>query len=279
MLAYLPSYSYSNEVVYGVTQNAANNGLSWVMTNVLPQQAGLTVGNVIYQYTTVKNPEDDMLVHVQNEDAQGPGYIFRETDDWSGIPGNTINKAVSVGGIPISRWGPGSIEVEGEGKVTDPSVIYTYQYDPCFDPQTNPSCPGYKDPFVASLETPEVVDPLDDTFVQDELDRKAVMDEEDQEDRDRKKVASKKKIDERLEKLLGAVNTTVMSVLDQTKHAELMAMQFMPQTYYENIPGGVYEETIVLDGGNLPDNKNSKRNEFAQQILHEKMVNQQYENK
>ena len=55
------------------------------MQNILPQQAGLTVGNVIYKYTAVKNEQDDMLVHVQNEDALGDGYIFRETDDWSGL--------------------------------------------------------------------------------------------------------------------------------------------------------------------------------------------------
>ena len=64
------------------------------MQNILPQQAGLTVGNVIYRYTAVKNIEDDMLVHVQNEDALGDGYIFRETDDWSGLEGNKIYKII-----------------------------------------------------------------------------------------------------------------------------------------------------------------------------------------
>ena len=67
--------------------------MEWVMTNVLPQQAGLTVGNVIYQYDTVKQTEDEMLVHVQNEDAQGEGYIFRETDNWSGLPSNRIRRS------------------------------------------------------------------------------------------------------------------------------------------------------------------------------------------
>ena len=60
------------------------------MQNILPQQAGLTVGNVIYRYTAVKNIDDDMLVHVQNENALGTGYIFRETDDWSGLEGLSL---------------------------------------------------------------------------------------------------------------------------------------------------------------------------------------------
>ena len=80
LLAYC-SYSCS-EIIYSESKVDAYN---WVMQNVLPQQAGLTVGSVIYRYTAVKNIEDDMLVHVQNEDALGSGYIFRETDDWSGL--------------------------------------------------------------------------------------------------------------------------------------------------------------------------------------------------
>ena len=75
------------------------------MQNILPQQAGLTVGSVIYRYTAVKNIEDDMLVHVQNEDALGDGYIFRETDDWSGLEGNNIYKVVPVGAIPLGKMG------------------------------------------------------------------------------------------------------------------------------------------------------------------------------
>jgi hypothetical protein len=66
------------------------------MQNVLPQQAGLTVGNVVYRYETVKNTEDDMVVYVQNENSAGDGYIFRERDDWSGLPGNKIYKVVGV---------------------------------------------------------------------------------------------------------------------------------------------------------------------------------------
>src|SRR5210317_1007511 len=103
------SYSYSEEI-FG-TGNAS--GLTWTMENVLPAQSGLTVNSVFYRYTTVKNPLDDMIVHVQNEDALGSGYIFRSSDDWSGLPGNTINKLIGVESIPRERWGNGSIEVEG----------------------------------------------------------------------------------------------------------------------------------------------------------------------
>lgn len=272
------SYSDGTDIVYGSTNNAASDGLSWYMTNVLPQQTGLQVNGVIYRYTAVKNANDDMLVHVQNENALGEGYIFRETDDWSGIPGNTINKVVPVNGIDISYWGPGSIEVEGFGSVKNPSVVYTYQYDPCFDPQSRPDCPGYKDPFVMSLDDVDVVDPLDNDLIQDELDRKAALDDEDQEDRDRKKMKSKKKIDERLEKVLGIVNTSILAATAQAKHAELLALAMLPTSYTSTtMDGGSYEESVTLLDKKIEDNKKGLRNNLAQQLLHQQMVDLQYE--
>ena len=42
--------------------------------------------------------------------------------------------------------GAGSITVEGEGRVTDPVVIYSYRIDECYDEQSNPACPGYVKP-------------------------------------------------------------------------------------------------------------------------------------
>lgn len=271
------SYSSDTDIVYGSTQNAASEALQWTMTTVLPQQTGLMVNGVVYRYTTEKDPNDPLLVHVQNENARGEGYIFRETDDWSGLPSNTINKAVPISNIDISYWGDGSIVTEGFGTVKNASVIYTYQYDPCFDPQSRPDCPGYKDPFVLELGEVEVVDPLDDDLIQDELDRKAMLDDEDQEDRDRKKVKSKKKLDERLEKVLGIVNTTILAAEAQAKHAELMALAQIPTTYTVSISGGTYEETTVLLDKKLPENRKGLRNNLAQQLKHQEMVDMQYE--
>jgi hypothetical protein len=255
------SYSYSEEV-FGTSQNAAQTGLNWVMTNVLPQQAGLTVNSVIYRYTAVKDPATGMIVYVQNENAQGPGYIFRSVDDWSGLPGNTINKVVSVANIPRELWGDGSIEVDGQGFVTDASVVYGYQYDPCFDPQTSPDCPGYKDPFLMELMEPEIVDPLDDDLLQKELDRKAALRDEDQEER-----------------VLGIVNETLLAAEAQALAAELLAMNFIPQAYYTTIPDTKYEETVILKDTQLPKNPRSQRLGLAQQLLHEELVNSQYEKK
>jgi len=245
------------------------------MQNILPQQAGLTVGNVIYRYTAVKNIEDDMLVHVSNEDALGDGYIFRETDDWSGLEGNKIYKVIPVGAIPLERWGDGSIEVEGTGSVVDPSVVYTYQYDPCFDPQSDPTCPGYKIPYDPSL-IPEVEfnDPLQDELVLAEMEKQAKIDEEEEYERKQRN----KKIKVNLEKMLGGVNASAMDAQASLTEQALFAMNYIPRSYTGSLKGGVYADTVVLVDGKLPDNKKAKRVGLAQQLLHEQMVEAQYDN-
>ena len=272
------SYSYS-DTIYGSTPNSAANGYNWVMTNILPQQAGLTVGNVIYRYTAVKNTSDDMVVHVQNENALGEGYIFRSSDDWSGLPGNTINKVVPVDDIDISYWGNGSIQVDGFGTVEDASVIYTYQYDPCFDPQSTPDCPGYITP--VEFDTNQVSYEEDQQYIQAELDRKKTLkDEEEQEEADRKTMLAKKRgeDDERLGVLLGIVNTDALSQEQLVLHGLLTSTNSLTSSYYAAIPGGTYQETIALIDSKLPDAKKGLRVNLATQILHQKMVDLQYAN-
>ena len=272
------SYSYSEEV-FGSTTNAASAGYNWVMTNLLPAQAGLQVNGVVYRYTAVKNTDDDMVVHVQNENARGAGYIFRSSDDWSGLPGNTINKVVPVNNVDISYWGNGSIQVDGFGTVEDARVVYTYQFDPCFDPQSNPTCAGYIVPIDYAAE--EIAYEEDQNYIQDELDRKQTLqDEEDQEETDRKATIARKKkeSDERLEVLLGLVNTTELSQDQLLKHSELTLTNSFSSSYYNDIQGGNYKETLALIDNKLPDSNKGLRVNLATQILHQKLVDLQYDN-
>lgn len=268
-----PSYSFSEEV-YGTTNNAAQAGLNWVMANVLPEYAGLEVNGLIYQYTAVKDPESDMIVWVQNEYADGNGYIFRNADDWSGLPGNTISKAFAFPNLPATLWGPGSIDVDGEGKVEDASVVYSYRYDTCFDPQTDPSCPGYEEP----VKVPEIdiYDPLQDELIQKELEDKARMQQE-EEEADRQRRRREWALSNSLEKLLGGADNP--GLIDPI--AEAMALALTSKTfsegYYSSLEGKEYLETIVLNGGDISDNKKARRSNLAQQLLHQQMVDSQYE--
>ena len=271
------SYSYSN-TVYGVTQNAASAGYNWVMTQVLPQQAGLQVSNVLYQYSVQKEQEDDMLVHVQNENAQGAGYIFRETDNWSGLPSNTIRKNVSVPDIDIGYWGMGSIEVEGTGEVVDAEVFYAYKFDPCFDPQSSPACPGYDDPFKLEQMEVQVYDPLQDQIIQDELDRKTNRraQREEEERLERLKIAQEAEEKAGLESLLGIEDTGEFSAEQIALHNQLMALRGIPSTYLNSLVGGTYEDTIVLKDKVIPNNRRGLRVGLAQELKHQQLINLQY---
>lgn len=277
LLAYSSS-SYS-EQVFGTTQNAASSSYNWVMQNILPQQAGLTVSNVIYRYNAIKEVQDDMIVYVQNEDALGDGYVFREEDDWSGLPGTGIRKVIPVGAIPLQRWGDGSIEIQGEGSVENASVTYTYQYDPCFDPQSDPSCPDYQVPYNLEDIIPviEFEDPLQDEFIRAEMEKKAKLErEKEQEEYERKKLKQKVKVD--LEKMLGGLNMQMMNDSAILQEQALFAMNFIPTAYLDSLDGGEYNDVLEFERKEISDNRKARRAIFAQQLKHEKMLELQYDN-
>lgn len=217
-----------------------------------------------------------MKVHVGNLNPNGDGYTFRETDDWSGVPGNTITKSFTLNNIPFELWGRGSIEVEGKGEVTNPYVIYNYRIDECFDPQLNPSCPGYKKPMPVipevevynALEDNAVVDALDteDDFKYDE-DGNRIEDEEEEEKASRIELG-----------LASSKNAlTMLKVQGQSSIIDQMNKQTNIAMYYNTkINGGVYADVNSIADEQLPDNKKALRNNLAQQILHEKMIDMQY---
>jgi len=247
------------------------------MANVLPEGIGLDVNGLIYKYTTVKNPEDDMLVHVGNLNANGDGYTFKETDDWSGVPSNTIAKSFSLPNIPSAHWGNGSIEVEGTGEVKDAIVIYSYRLDKCFDPQADPSCAGYRQPVPPVIEY-EIYNALDDNAVVDNIDVKADADyDEDEAKRDEDE---EKEEQTRIELGLAQAENALTLTLDQGQSQIINAMNSSTNidTYYNSkINGGIYKDKVVLNGGNLPDNKKGLRNNLAQQLLHNQLVDLQYD--
>ena len=274
-LVLLPSYSYSEPYTYGATSNAASNALSWAMDSILPSIGGVDINGLLYRYTTVKDPDADMKVHVGNHNASGDGYTFRETDDWSGVPGNTIVKSFPLSNIPASQWGTGFVEVEGEGTVKDAVVIYNYRLDKCYDPQSDPTCAGYIKPMPVipevivydALEDDAVVDTLEaDEFQYDE-DGKLILDEEEEEE------------ETRIE--MGLTASANALTLFKTQGQDDIIMAINKQTninmyYNAKINGGTLNDAAGLKDGTIADNKKALRNNLAQQVLHEKMVDMQY---
>ena len=276
LLALWPSYSSCDPYSYGTTGNAASTALSWGMSSVLPDIPGLDVNGLLYKYTTIKNPEDGMKVHVSNLNETGDGYTFRETDDWSGVPGNTIVKSFPLDNIPTAQWGDGSITVEGQGSVTDPVVIYSFRIDECYDEQSNPACPGYVKP-IPVIPVVELYDVLEDEAAMGAIDEETDFEY----DEDGNLILSEEEEEEdtRLEMGLTASANALTLFKTQGQSDIIMAINLQTNInmyYNATINGGVYAETVGLADAEIPDNKKALRNNLAQQLLHEEMIDMQY---
>jgi hypothetical protein len=249
------------------------------MVNIMPDVIGLDVTGVYYRYSIGKDAQADALVHIQNENALGDGYIFRQTDDWSGIAGNTITKAVPVSNIPLRYWGVGSIEVEGEGTISDASVVYSYRVDECANPQASASCDGYEPPVpyvtIQELDTYDALE--DDAYriasqkTEQEYQEDTGPIEEQSDDKERKA---------RLERGLAASRNALALANGISQDAILAAMGYtadMDAYYTASIDGGSYADVPMLVDGKIPENKRGLRNGLAQQLLHEQMIDLQYQ--
>jgi len=275
LLALWPSYSSCDPYSYGTTGNAASTALSWSMSSVLPDIPGIDINGLLYKYTTVKDPDADMKVHIGNKNADADGYIFRKTDDWSGVPGNTIVRSFPLSNIPASQWGSGSIEVEGEGSVEDAVVIYSFRVDECYDEQSNPACPGYVKP-VPVVPVVEVYDVLEDDDAMS-----AIEADEFQYDEDGELILSEEEEEEETRIEMGLTASANALTLFKAQGQDDIIMAINQQTnltmyYNASINGGVYADAPGLADSEIADNKKALRNNLAQQLLHEKMVDMQY---
>ena len=82
------------------------------MPDILPDYSApnvsLQINGLTYYYVITKDATSDAKVYVRNEDAVNGGYIFEEVDDWSGVPGNSIQKYFRFPGSDAGLWGIGS---------------------------------------------------------------------------------------------------------------------------------------------------------------------------
>jgi hypothetical protein len=283
---FLPSYSAEADTTYGVTNNAINDGLTWSPVDVLPDfsspNVSLQVNGVTYYYVMSKDPTSDATVYVRNEDAVNGGYVFEEVDDWSGLPGNSILKNFRFAGIPGEQWGEGSITVDGDGTVSDASVIYLYKMDItepdiiCTNPIISPECPGFLDALYKYLEGLEYVDPEDEFYeywveiqedreVETEKDEIEVV-EENEEDNLEKSLKTDPDVG-------GFIDGFVQQgLLEQLANDPLIQPYYVVE-YPETI---VLQDTLQLEDTVLPDNNRAMR-QLANDAKHYSMVRSQYD--
>jgi hypothetical protein len=163
-------------------------------------------------------------------------------------------------------FGEGGIEVEGEGTVHNTSVVYNYRLLPDYTIEEQPTL--YIPDIQPDIELYNALE--DDALSSSEADI-AYSDEEEEED--------KEADTERLKRALRAADAAVGNAMAASQDMMMQAMTMavnMDAYYATEIKGGVYAETTELLDTQLPENRNGLRNGLAQQILHTKMVDEQY---
>lgn len=281
------SYCYSESITWGTTPNAADMGLQWSTGSYLPDASSpyvsVSINGLIYRYTMTKDASEDVIATVRNEDPINGGYVFEEVDDWSGVPGNSIKKVFRFGEIDSTRWGAGEIDVQGNGSVSNANVVYTYkmviedEIANCTGaPLSNPTCPGFMAALLEYLRglddlTPD--DPYYDEWVQLQL-------QEAMKEKDQAEVEQIKETEEDDLEVQMFGENKLSDLIDTEEQARILsALSNTPiiESYYiVNIPGGQYNDNIVMQDSNLPDNRRVMRN-LASDATHMAMVRSQYE--
>ena len=278
-------YSWADSI-YGVTNNAAQDALSWSMTGVLPDftspNVTLQVNGITYYYVISKDPAEDVKVYVRNEDAVNGGYIFEEVDDWSGLPGNSIQKNFRFAGIPGEQWGQGSMDVEGNGTISDPSMFYSYRMDitpdqvVCTNPLSDPTCPGFLNAVYKYVSGIQVMTP-DEEFYEYWLEFKESQKIELEKDDVVENFFEEEEED--LERLLRS-DPKVGGLVDLNRQQEMLK-KLNPEPllvpYYQvEYQGNEYPDKNIIDDKEMPDNNRALR-QLAGSARYYSMVRSQYD--
>ena len=237
-------------------------------------EEGMDISGVIYNYTAVKDPADNFTVTVQNENVDG-GYVYQETDDWSGKNGMKIQEVIPLSYTPIEQFGKGSIATTGTGSIEDASVLYMYRWDLCRNAQNDESCPNYIPPLPV-IPVIEIYDALDDEYVKDATEAKDDMGtDKDEEERETEEEDEEK---ERLEIALAATENA-LTIANTASQASLLLRinnaTNVSSYYVAKIEGGTYRESIALQGGKIVDNRQALRS-LGQDNLMNEMIGEQY---
>jgi hypothetical protein len=220
----------------------------------------VSINSVIYKYTTEKDTESDLVVSVYNKG------VFEEVDDWSGLPSGSIVKYVPLPVTPVSEFGEGGIDVVGDGSVHSTSLRYNYRIESILETTNKPI------EYVPIINTDiELYNALEDDSISSEEADVEYSDDEESDDTDDNKDRRKRAL-----RASEAAIGNAMAISQDLVMQAMTAATDMTSYYATAIKGGVYDDNIQLLDSRLPKNRKGLRNGLAQQILHTKMVDEQY---
>lgn len=263
---------------FGYTPNVAISGLEWTMTPTYLGANGINgmdVSGVTYKYTPIKNKEDDYVVTLEN-DKIGGGYVFQDKQDWSQREGGIeVRRTIALPYTPLAVFGDGRLKQEGTGSIENADVRYIYRFDPCFDPQSDPNCPGYKKPKPPPLPEIPDYDALQDESVaiaQAETDRKLLDDEQaEKEEEEEEEEESLEFMLADVQNALTIANEIAQSVILQ----QLNNVTNLTNYYVSTIPDNYYPDAVALQGGTIVDNRRALRS-LSQDARMNEMIEEQY---
>jgi len=278
VLLLLSCSSSVHAYTFGYTPNVAISGLEWTMTPTYLGAngiGGMDVSGVTYKYTPIKNKEDDYVVTLEN-DKVGGGYVFQDVQDWSQREGGIeVRRTIALPYTPIAIFGDGRLKQEGTGSIEGADVRYIYRFDSCFDPQSDPNCPGYKKPPPPPLPEIPDYDALQDESVaiaQKETDRK--LSKEDQAEKEEDEEEDEESLEFMLadvENAIAMANEIAQSVILQ----QLNNVTNLTNYYVYTIPDNYYPDTVALQGGTIVDNRRALRS-LSQDARMNEMIEEQY---
>ena len=278
VLLLLLFYSFSvHAYSFGYTPNVAISGLEWTMTPTYLGAngiGGMDVSGVTYKYTPIKNKEDDYVVTLEN-DKVGGGFVFQDVQDWSQREGGIeVRRTIALPYTPIALFGDGRLKQEGTGSIEGADVRYIYRFDPCFDPKSDPNCPGYVKPKPPPLPDIPDYDALQDESVslaQKETDRELLEDEQADKDDDEE--------DEESLELKLADTTNALTIANEISQSAILKqlnnVTNLSNYYVYTIPDNYYPDTVALQGGTIVDNRRALRS-LSQDARMNEMIEEQY---
>ncbi len=278
VLLLLSCSSSVHAYTFGYTPNVAISGLEWTMTPTYLGAngiGGMDVSGVTYKYTPIKNKNDDYVVTLEN-DKVGGGYVFQDVQDWSQREGGIeVRRTIALPYTPIALFGDGRLKQEGTGSIEGADVKYIYRFDHCFNPQSDPSCPGYKKPPPPKLPDIPDYDALQDESVaiaQKETDRK--LSKEDQAEKEEDEEEDEESLEFMLadvENAIAMANEIAQSVILQ----QLNNVTNLTNYYVSTIPDNYYPDAVALQGGTIVDNRRALRS-LSQDARMNEMIEEQY---
>ena len=237
-------------------------------------EEGLDISGVLYNYTVVKNVDDNFRVIIENNKVDG-GYVYRQEHNWDGKHGMKVQNVIPLPYTPIEQFGDGRIRSTGTGSIEDVTILYMFRWDLCRNPQNDISCPDYVPPLPV-IPKIEIYNALEDEYVQDATEKSDdKLTDKDEEVRETEEEDEEK---ERLEIALAATENalTIANTASQASLLQKINNATNVSSYYvAQIQGGVYRESIALQGGKIVDNKKAFKS-LGQDKLMNTMIQEQY---